>query len=219
MLKICKYQKITDSKYYLILLAFMFIISNNIFGQISIAHYSFETGIDGNIFNQSASKSANIITNDLFTRNPGADVSSIYGVFELNKGIRRGKAIYSNDWATTVNDPGKSAVKYYSFKVNTTSFSGIGLKFDLWTNESKGVNKFGILYSTDGSDFSTLGTYDISQNPGYVYCFNLDFSSIIDLNNKSEITFRIYGYEATNTLSFIAIDNLTVTATKSISNI
>lgn len=159
------------------------------------------------------------MSNDVFTRNPGADVNSIYGVFDLNKNIRRGKAIHSKDWVTSSNDPGNSATKYYCFKVNTTDFSGIGLKFDLWTNEVKGVNKFGILYSTDGSDYSTLGTYDISQNQGIVLCFNLYFSNISELNNKSEITFRIYGYNATNTLSFLAIDNMTVTANKSNRNI
>jgi hypothetical protein len=211
--------KISKLNYFIILFALIFISTNNLFGQISIVHYSFESGTDNNIFIQTASKSVNTVTNDIFTRNPGNSVSSIYGVFELNKNIRKGKAIFSNDWVITENDPGNSALKYYSFKVNTKDFSGIGLMFDLWTNENNGVNKFGILYSVDGNDFSTLGTYDISQNPGIVYCFNLNFSNISDLNNKSEITFRIYGYKANNSSSFLAIDNMTVTAKKSYGNI
>jgi hypothetical protein len=200
-----------------VFVAFVFVILfsfNNSSAQTVITNYSFETGPDNCTFIQTASKSINKVSNDLFSRNHGTEVSSIYGVFDLNKSIRRGKAIYSNDWLTSSSDPGSNAEKYYTFKVNTSNFSGIGLKFDLWTNENKSVKNFGILYSIDGSDFSTLGSYDISQNPGIVYCFDLNFANITELNNKSEVTIRLYGYNATNTLSFIAIDNMSVTANK-----
>lgn len=184
----------------------------NLNAQYSISKYTFESSQNGSLFTQEANKTVNSISNSQFLRNSESDISSIFGVSESYKGLRNGKAAYSTDWIISPSDPGVNAAKYYTFKVNTSNFYGIGLKFDLWTNEKEGLGEIGILYSAGGSKYIALGTYSLSQFPGIIYSFSLDFSHITDLNNSKEIEFRIYGFKAANSYSFLAIDNLVVTA-------
>lgn len=195
----------------IILVAIILITFNNSFGQLPITYYSFETGSSYGTFTQSVKYTINTVSSSTFSRNSGNSVSSTNGLGRTYGGTRTGKAIYSTGWETASSDPGTSAAKYYTFKVNTTSFNGIGLKFDIWSNSSNGVENFGILYSTNGTNFYALGTQDISANPGSVYSFNLDFSSTTALNNQNEVTFRIYGYNAYNSSSYLVIDNMNVT--------
>jgi hypothetical protein len=196
----------------IILVAIIFIAFNNSFGQVPISYYSFETGSTYGTFVQTVNQTINTVSSSTFSRNTGNSVSSTNGLGKVYGGIRTGKAIYSTGWETVTTDPGTSAAKYYTFKVNTSSFNSIGLKFDIWSNSSNGVNKIGVLYSTNGTTFYTLGTQDISAYPGYVYSFSLDYSSTTALNNQSEVTFRIYGFSAANSSSYLVIDNMMVTA-------
>lgn len=196
----------------IILVAIIFIAFNNAFSQLPISYYSFETGSTYGTFVRTVNQTINTVSSSSFDRNSGNSISSTNGVARLYGGSRTGKAVYSTGWITSSNDPGTSASKYYEFSVNTTNFTGIGLKFDIWSNSSRGVSQFGILYSTNGTNFTALGTQDISASAGSVYGFNLDFSSITGLDNKNEITFRIYGFDAYNSSSYLAIDNMIVTA-------
>ncbi len=200
------------------LVAIIFIAFNNSFAQLPITYYSFETGSTYGTFTQNVKYTINTVSDNSFTRNSGNTVSSTNGLGRVYGGARTGKAIYSTGWETSHTDPGVSATKYYTFKVNTSNFSGIGLKFDIWSNSSNGVSNIGVLYSTDGTNFIALGTQNISEYPGYIYSFNLDYSSTTGLNNKNEITFRIYGYKAANSSSYLVIDNMMVTALSTTGN-
>lgn len=193
----------------IILVAIFLIALNNSYGQVPITYYSFETGTSYNSFTQSVNQTINTVSSNTFSRNSGNSVSSTNGIANLYGGSKKGKAAYSTGWETTSTDPGVNASKYFTFKVNTSNFSGIGMKLDIWTN---GVSKIGVLYSTNGTTFNALGISDISQNLGSVNSLNLDFSSTSGLNNQSEITFRIYGFKASSTSNYVSVDNLMITA-------
>jgi hypothetical protein len=198
--------------------AIFFIALNISFGQVPITYYSFETGSTYGSFTQSVKFTINTVSSSTFSRNIGNSVSSTSGLGKVYGGNKTGKAITSTGWETGSSDPGASATKYYTFKVNTSNFSGIGMRFDIWSNSSNGVSKFGVLYSTNGTSFTALGTQDISADPGNVNSFNLDFSNTTGLNNQNEVTFRIYGYKAANSSSYLVIDNMMITALSTTGN-
>jgi hypothetical protein len=199
-------------------IAIFFIALNISFGQVPITYYSFETGSTYGTFTQTVNQTINTVSSSTFSRNSGSTISSTSGFARLYGGYRTGKAVYSTDWTTASTDPGTSATKYYTFKVNTSNFTGIGINFDVLSNSTNGVSNIGVLYSTNGTSFTALGTQDISANPGYVYSLNLDFSGITGLNNQNEVTFRIYGYKATNSSSYLVIDNMMITALSTTGN-
>jgi hypothetical protein len=202
-----------------ILVAIIFIAFNNSFAQVPISYYSFETGSTYGTFVTSLNQTINTVSGNTFGRNTGNTVTSTNGLGRLYGGARTGKAVYSTNWITSATDPGTAAAKYYTFKVNTSNFNGIGLKFDIWSGTTNKVSNIGILYSTNGSTFTALGTYDMSAYPGYVYSFDLDYSALAGLNNQSEVTFRIYGYSAETQTSYLAIDNMMVTALSTTGNV
>jgi hypothetical protein len=202
----------------ILLVAIIFIAFTNSYSQVPVAYYSFDAGSTYGTFVTTVNQTINTVSSSTFGRNTGNTVTNTNGAATLYGGTRTGKAVYSTNWTLTSGDPGTSAAKYYTFKVNTSNFTGIGLNFDLWSGSSNYVSKIGVLYSTNGTTFNTLGTYDISDYPGYVYSFGLDYSATSALNNQGEVTFRIYGYSAASGTSYLAVDNMMVTALSTTGN-
>ncbi len=126
------------------------------------------------------------------------------------------KSVLSTYWDTA---------DYYQFKVNTSSFSGIKVSFDMMGSNT-GPSTFKIQYSTDGTNFTTFGNNFTVTNDSWSstqYKSNslksFDLSTIDSINNRSNVYFRIVNVNTTpvNSGSTFGsggtnrIDNFTVT--------
>jgi hypothetical protein len=102
----------------------------------------------------------------------------------------------SNVWAQ--ND-------YYEFQTSTAGAVDISFKFDQ-TRSATGPNSFALQYSTDGTNFTSAGTYTLAGTswsavtattvPGN--SFNFDLSAVDSLENLSTVYFRVVNVAATN---------------------
>lgn len=127
------------------------------------------------------------------------------------------KSLSSNVW--TGGD-------YYQFDVDATNMQNIMVDFDQ-TRSATGPHSFDIQYSTDGSTFTSFGTYTLAGTawsttsaatvPGNDFLF--DFSTVTALNNDSSIFFRLKSNGTNSSGGTIAtagtsrIDNVYITGT------
>jgi hypothetical protein len=99
----------------------------------------------------------------------------------------------STNWLT--ND-------YYQFTVSTLGDTGLSMSFDQ-TSSNTGPGNFALEYSTDGTHFTTFGSYTVLANAtpntpwsatstrNSAYTFNFDLSSITGLDNQAKDYFRL----------------------------
>ena len=115
---------------------------------------------------------------------------------------------------------------YYQFEVNATNMENIMVDFDQ-TRSSTGPHNFDFQYSTDGTSYTTFGSYTLAGTawsslsaataPGNDFAF--DLSSVTALNNDSSIFFRIVSTGTNSSGGTIAtagtarVDNVFVTGT------
>jgi hypothetical protein len=127
----------------------------------------------------------------------------------------------SNNW--TVGD-------YYQFSVSTAGFTGINLSWDQ-TSSGTGPVDFKLAYSTNGSTFTDVATYQVlanaSPNPVWnsstasaLYTKSQNLSSLTGVDNQSTVYFRLIdtstisaGGGAVGTGGTDRIDNFTVSGT------
>jgi hypothetical protein len=123
-----------------------------------------------------------------------------------------------------------SAGDYYQFSVSTTGLKDIALSWDQ-TSSSTGPKDFALLYSTNGTTFTSFASYSVLSNGGSpnspwsastvnpVYSFADDLSSIVGLNNQATLFFRLVDQDAVaagggtvGTAGTDRVDNVKITA-------
>jgi hypothetical protein len=121
------------------------------------------------------------------------------------------RSLSSNNWA--VGD-------YYQFSVPTTGLDSIMVGFDAVAS-STGPKVFNFAYSSDGTNFSTFGTYTL--NTGTVtsfgsltldsaYHYSFDLSGVTALNSAPLAAFRLVENDTTTATAGTArVDNFVVT--------
>lgn len=99
----------------------------------------------------------------------------------------------SNNWS--VGD-------YYQFKLNTTGYEAVAVKWDQ-TSSNTGPKDFKLQYSTDGAAFTDLTSYSVLANASpntpwsatgsvnSAYTLTEDLAAISGLNNQASVTFRL----------------------------
>lgn len=129
----------------------------------------------------------------------------------------------ANHWS--VND-------YWQFQVSTLGFKDISVSFDQY-GSSTGPRNFGLFWSVDGAAFTQFGTsYTVTDgswssstaHSGYSHLY--DLSTITDLNNSSDIYFRLMNLSTANISGGTVgssgadrIDNFTVCGTAELSDV
>lgn len=99
----------------------------------------------------------------------------------------------------------------FVIKVSTLGYKNIVMKYAV-TRTNNGAQENSISYSTNGTDYYTLGLDQtvVSVEPTDYSLYTFDFSSIPSLNNQSDIYIRIqYNLGHTNPSGNNRVDNLT----------
>jgi hypothetical protein len=157
--------------------------TNNATAQTTVADWTFET---------SAPTTAGPISPEI---GAGSALGFHSGTSTYSAPAGNGSAhsFSSTNWLT--ND-------YYQFTVSTLGDTGLSMSFDQ-TSSNTGPGNFALEYSTDGTHFTTFGSYTVLANasPNTVwsatsarnsaYTFNFDLSSITGLNNQATDYFRL----------------------------
>lgn len=93
---------------------------------------------------------------------------------------------------------------YFQFSLSTVGSSGIGVSFDQ-TGSNTGPKAFDLAYSTDGSTFTTFGSYSLvngswsAGSPTLLpTSFSFDLSAITALNNAPSVYFRLIDTSTTS---------------------
>lgn len=121
-------------------------------------------------------------------------------------GFHAGASVYSNPAGNGSVESFSSTVwavgDYYQFSLSTLGYSGIGLSFDQ-TSSSTGPRDFDLAYSTDGVNFTTVGSYMVLQNGAApnaswststyqsAYTFSYNLSAIPAVDNAANVVFRL----------------------------
>ena len=103
---------------------------------------------------------------------------------------------------------GGSNGKYLQLQLNTTGSSGLNFSFAT-RRTNTGFTNGQLSYSLDGTNFTSVGTYNISS---VFVAQAFDLSTISALNNRSAVYFRLTLNGATVSSGNNRIDNLKVTA-------
>jgi hypothetical protein len=108
---------------------------------------------------------------------------------------------------------------YYEFNIATVGFTNLLLSFDTYST-SAGPQAMSLLYSTDGTNFSSVGTYApslatfSSSTSATNLSVSFDLSSITGLNNAPVADFRLEEIDsATATYGLNRVDNFIVSGT------
>ena len=196
-------------------MVFIFALLYNLNAQVPITYYSFEDATH-KTGKATVEQTINTATGSTLTRSNNVTLDFDDGAGQYHYGLNAGMSISSIGWSMVVNDPGTSATDYFEFKANTSGFESISLQFDYFSNRQNnnfcGPRNIGVLYSIDGLQFTSAGSLSVGMNNWYT--LNCNLSGITDINNKSSVTFRIYGFNASRDQPHAAlmVDNLTVLA-------
>ena len=117
---------------------------------------------------------------------------------------------------------------YFQFSTSTTGYSSISVTWDQYSYEF-GPRDFGVSYSVDGTNFTSAGSFVVSDVPawnpttpqtGSATNFSIDLSGVSALANASTVYFRLITTSATavnggaiGTFAYSVLDNFTVTGT------
>ena len=203
--------------------------------QVPTLYYDFENNTTRTTFENSVEQAINSGSGAL-TKVGGSGaqltITGVAGAGTFNGGGANGQAITTSGggWDASTTDPGTGAGFYYQFVVNTTGFSQLSISLDNQASAT-GPARIGVLYSTDGTNF-TASTTALTGNAAFSAAA-FDLSGVTAINNQSSVTIRLYAFagsaaDRTGRSAFAGggtfrIDNLTVlakaaTATKTLLN-
>ncbi len=190
----------------LTLILVCFLVISNIIGQTTLATWTFEGVTTSSTAGSTLSISTGSPIADVGALTAGSVVSAFHAsattAYSTPVGNFSAKSLSSNNW--DVGD-------YYQFKVATTGYNGISISWDQ-NGSGTGPAPFKVQYSTTvggASGYTDFYTYTIPNNPSStptagaafswsgtllttpLTSFTKDLSSITDLNNKSEVYFRL----------------------------
>lgn len=83
---------------------------------------------------------------------------------------------------------------YLEFKVDSSVFTNIKFNFAEQRSGNNGPRGFALFYSTDGVNYTQQVTETLPDNPAW-RPHEYDLSSVTGLNNKANLSFRLYGYD------------------------
>jgi hypothetical protein len=196
---------------YLIVVSLLFVSAS--YSQVPILFYDFENNSNRNTFE-------NVVEQSI---NPGSGPILRVGSGIIETGVgnnNAGSGLYSSKWQNITTDPGNASTEYYQFTVNTTGFKGIGINFRFSIPFASGPGNFGVLISSNGTNYKKVGSLSIGQPVSGWGDAGWSFYNYPEANNISSLSIRIYAFKGGNSGSggFMALDNVTVTADTVISN-
>lgn len=151
----------------------------------------------------------------------GAHVSAS-SVWSSPAGAGSAHSYSGNNWGTT-----SAADNYYQFSTSTAGYEDISVSFNAM-GSGTGPKNFTILYSTDGSAFTSVADYSLinvawssSSNPDPTNStFSFDMSAIGALDNATTVYFRLQqkdtgsiGGATVGTGGTSRVDNVTISGT------
>ena len=157
------------------------------FAQTTIAKWTFETSAP--------------TTPGSFTPEIGLGLASGFhagaSTYSSPAGNGSAHSFSSNTWA--IGD-------YYQFQVSTSGLSNINVSWDQ-ISSGTGPKDFSLLYSTDGTNFSTaISSYTVlvnatpntwsSATPISTSSYTFDFSGLTAINNQAAVYFRLRDFDA-----------------------
>lgn len=155
---------------------------------ITAADFTFETsGVALNAVNVTAPVAGPFMAEAGVGTAAGSHAAALT-VYSSPTGDGSARSFSSNNWGTG---------DYYQFSVPTISLTGIQVSFDE-IGSATGPSQFALVYSTDGTTFSTAGTYTVAAAPAWSSgasqaAFNhaFDLSGVSGLANDPTAIFRI----------------------------
>ena len=193
---------------------------------IPIVYYDFEDNSTRTTYENVVEQSVNSVSSSALTVASGTGAINRNGA-GLSQyasggyvGVLDGKsfAMYESSFGDTY-DPGVNATRYAQFSVNTTGFSGLTLTFDVLANDTWYSPYYGILYSTDGTNWNFVASYDTPGSGNNLPFDDYDWQKAFiklpaDCDDQSNLRIRIYTYDAwdNTTYDHLRFDNLTVFA-------
>ncbi|MGL2966865.1 YDG domain-containing protein [Flavobacterium sp. XGLA_31] len=169
---------------------------------------------------------------------PGSTAVITAGSAVADQGLQTSGSLFSSTHASTAtiwstpagNGSTKSATSdhwavgdYYQFKVNTSDYHDLAIAFDQ-TGSATGPASFKVQYSLDGTNFTDLSTYAVTNDSWSATNFKsisnrtFDLTALTALNNKTAVYFRVVSTgtvaingSAVGTGGTSRIDNFTVT--------
>ena len=204
------------------------LISTTTNGQVPTLYYDFENNTTRTTFENLVEQAVNGGSAAIIRAGNTTTISAVAGAGTFNGGAATGQAATGGNWDSSTSDPGSAATNFYQFVVNTAGFSQMSITLD---NQASGTGpaRLGILYSTDGTNF-TATTTTLTGNAVFSAA-TFDLSSISAIDNQPSVTLRLYVFagsagDRTGRSAFASggtfrIDNLavlskTVTASKTL---
>ncbi|MDQ3277264.1 MAG: hypothetical protein M3Q06_03000, partial [Bacteroidota bacterium] len=176
------------------------------FSQVPVVYYDFEVNASRSNSWEATVELAVNAGNSAFTRAGLGSFTQAAGAGSLYGG-NMGRAIMGDRWPTSSTNPGALATEYFQFSANTEGLFGLSMVFDV-AKSGTGPRAMGITYSLDGITFMPLTSLAISG--GFS---NTIVPLPVALENRSKVTFRLYGYNAQNGSGDLSIDNMQLSAT------
>lgn len=160
-------------------------------GQVPILYYDFENNTTRTTFENLVEQAVNSGGGAIARAGNTSTISGVAGAGAFNGGSATGQAATGSNWENSAGDPGSAATNYYQFVVNTAGFSQISITFDNQASAS-GPARVGVLYSTDGTNFTATTTI-LTGNAAFSAA-TFDLSAIPAIDNQSSITIRLYAF-------------------------
>jgi hypothetical protein len=182
------------------------------FAQLPIVYYDFENNSSRSTFQNVVEQSVNS-GSTAFTSTGVAAPAGATGAGTYNAGPVTGQSLNVANNGTNVpaSDPGISATNYVQFSLNTSGFSGISLKFDVYSYGPGGNYCFiGALVSYNGgTSYAPLITgFDPASGVWSATSGTLTSAG----DNNANVRIRIYSYTGNKNNAGFRIDNVTLYA-------
>lgn len=159
--------------------------------QVPITYYDFESNANRTVFENAVEQTINAGSGAITRAGNITTVTGVAGAGTFNGGPATGQAATSSNWDASTIDPGAAATNYYQFVVNTSGFSQLSLIIDNLASAT-GPARIGVLYSTNGTTFTAVGTALTGNNA--FSKLTADLTGIAAINNQSSVTIRLYAY-------------------------
>ncbi len=167
------------------------LISTTTDGQVPVLYYDFENNTTRTTFENLVEQAVNGGSGAITRAGNTTTISAVAGAGTFNGGSATGQAATGSNWDTSTSDPGLAATNYYQFVVNTAGFSQLSITFDHQASAT-GPARLGVLYSTDGTNF-TATTTTLTGNAVFSAA-TFDLSGISAIDNQSSVTIRLYAF-------------------------
>jgi peptidase C25-like protein len=200
-------------------MSFTLLLATSTKAQVPILYYDFENNTTRTTFENLVEQVVNSGSAAITRAGNTTTINAVAGAGTFNGGAAAGQAATGSNWDNSAADPGSTATNFYQFVVNTAGFSQISISLDNQASGS-GPARFGVLYSTDGTNFTALTTAPTGNAAFSALTFDLSIISAID--NQPSVTVRLYAFagsasDRTGRSAFASggtfrIDNLAVLA-------